>query len=109
MRPPDPDPLPLRVDVINGWPLFVEVHRIDIIFVDSIHPKNHSLDDSTVPTASNDLQNSFRNVFALQANNVKRPTIRGGLTITTLFMALRHCLAAYSVPVPSLKKGGGRH
>ena len=21
MRPPEPDPLPLRVDVINGWPL----------------------------------------------------------------------------------------
>ena len=24
MRPPEPDPCPLRVDVINGWPLFSE-------------------------------------------------------------------------------------
>src|SRR6218665_2980145 len=24
MRPPEPDPLPLRVDVINGWPLYMQ-------------------------------------------------------------------------------------
>src|SRR6218665_78321 len=24
MRPPEPDPLPLRVDVINGWPLSIK-------------------------------------------------------------------------------------
>src|SRR6218665_519343 len=23
MRPPEPDPLPLRVEVINGWPLMI--------------------------------------------------------------------------------------
>ena len=26
MRPPKPDPLPLRVDVINGWPLMEPTH-----------------------------------------------------------------------------------
>ena len=25
MRPPEPDPLPLRVDVINGWPISNEL------------------------------------------------------------------------------------
>ena len=32
MRPPEPDPLLLRVDVINGWPLTL-IHLI-------IHPPN---------------------------------------------------------------------
>src|SRR6218665_2455825 len=30
MRPPEPDPLPLRVDVINGWP-----HMVNIIIGES--------------------------------------------------------------------------
>src|SRR6218665_3875679 len=27
LRPPEPDPLPLRVDVINGWPLRDKIQR----------------------------------------------------------------------------------
>src|SRR6218665_1730029 len=29
MRPPEPDPLPLRVDVINGWPLTINIKHIN--------------------------------------------------------------------------------
>ena len=32
MRPPEPDPLPLRVDVINGWPLIYFINYIRPIF-----------------------------------------------------------------------------
>src|SRR6218665_471947 len=31
MRPPEPDPLPLRVDVINGWPIILKYQCIQLV------------------------------------------------------------------------------
>src|SRR6218665_676800 len=51
MRPPEPDPLPLRVDVINGWPLRLAPKLLGQYNV-GIHGL-HSLGIDTRSTAKN--------------------------------------------------------
>ena len=43
MRPPEPDPLPLRVDVISGWPLMAFIHDLYLDVSNMILARNSGL------------------------------------------------------------------
>src|SRR6218665_1951377 len=79
MRPTEPDPLPLRVDVINGWPLKArfDSRQADTHFIICLSSRSQFLDFISVGTENPALQryeypNSYVCYIALLIKDFKR-------------------------------------